>query len=125
MAKLCFVCNKGTREWRQNLSELKLNHSKATVSSLLNIFLQDVEHRRNVDDSSNCICGECFEAFDEYDCIREMTRLKEQQLRTLFLTTEMLFMNDNGKKENCQTADVGEFEKTQVDSRCFCDKKSF
>lgn len=128
MAKLCYVCNKEKSVWRENLCELKMNHSNATVGSLLKNFLCDTEHRRNVDDSSNCICIECFEAFDEYDCIREMVRLKEQQLRMLFLATEKLFISGNSKLKACETpvndsglsgkvADIGEFRDELIQDR--------
>ncbi|XP_055305965.1 zinc finger protein 808-like [Sitodiplosis mosellana] len=103
MAKLCYICNKRMNVWLQNLSVLRLKHSMTTISSLLKRFLRDVQHRRNVDDSSNSICVECFDAFNEYDRINITARRKEQELRILFLTTEFLFVNSNGKERKERT----------------------
>lgn len=115
MARFCYICNKRLHEWHQNLTEIKLNHSKSTISRLLKKFLRDVQSQRDVDDSSNCICTECLDAFNEYDWMHMTARKKEKELRILFLTTESMFLNSDKKVESpvnvaCASDEEAKFE---------------
>lgn len=89
MTKLCYVCNKKVWIWRQNLSKLKMSHSKMTIKNLLKRFLVDFKSERDIDHKLNRICVECSDAIDEYDRLRTTAKTKELELKTLFLTTEM------------------------------------
>lgn len=115
MARLCYLCHNEMHVWRQNLSKLTLNHSKTTISNLLRKFLCDFQSRRNVDDDTNCICVECFDAIDEYDWLSTTAKMKEQELRNVLLKTEMLFMIDDKEDQESEEAVNAEF--TSMDER--------
>lgn len=91
MARLCYLCNKETHVWHQNLLQLKLQHSNISICTFFKKFLKNLESHRNVENQLNCICEECYDEIQVYDAMRMMVVQKENALRDLLLATEQSF----------------------------------
>lgn len=105
MEVICYVCNKKTKDWRQNFNEIKSKHSgtsiKVFIEKLLNHFLS----QRNLDDETNCICSMCLSLIYAYDWTCMKVIEQEKELRLILLTTEKNLDESNVKKE-CTIVDI-------------------
>lgn len=98
MARLCYLCNKETHVWHQNLLHLKLHHSNISICTFFKKFLKNLESHRNVENQLNCICEECYDEIQVYDAMRMMVVQKENELRNLLLATEQSFARSDELK---------------------------
>lgn len=85
----CYVCNKNTIFYQQNLTEIKSNHSGKRICDFIKQFARDIETNRNVDDESNCICGDCLQRIYMYDWVCVEAVKRENTLIQLLSATEM------------------------------------
>lgn len=86
----CFVCHMKTDDWRNELHGLKSQHSRTHVTDFIKKILGDFETKRNIDDTSNCICVDCLNRFEEYDWTCTMVKQYEKELYDLLVHTESL-----------------------------------
>ncbi|XP_031632784.1 uncharacterized protein LOC116346722 [Contarinia nasturtii] len=85
----CYVCNKKTTEYKQNLCEIKSVISNIKVSTFIEKFLNGNSSHRNVNDERNCICMECLEQIFQYDVMSTQVVLLEHKFRELLNSTEI------------------------------------
>lgn len=84
----CYICNKESSDWRRNFAEIKSQHTQTSISHLIRQFLGDFQSMRNIDNESNCICGECVQKIDDYDWTCHRAIEQEEKLRDLLWSTE-------------------------------------
>lgn len=84
----CYICNKISKFCQQNLTEIRSKHSEKRVCDFSKQLMRDVMTIRNVEDESNCICGDCLKDVfvSDWACVEAAT--KEKKLIKLLLMTE-------------------------------------
>lgn len=105
MEVICYVCNKKTKDWRQNFNEIKSKHSGTSIKVFIEKLLNDFLSQRNLDDETNCICSMCLSLIYAYDWTCMKVIEQEKELRLILLTTEKNLDESNVKKE-CTIVDI-------------------
>lgn len=102
---ICYVCSRETTVWRRNLSELKSQHSKASICEIIQKLLGDFVSSRNVVDASNCICVGCLNQINDYDWTCQKAIEQETALRDVLLSTELIMVSGDNTSVNKNTED--------------------
>lgn len=93
MEVFCYVCHNKTKNWAQNLVEVKSKHSRTSIAEFLKKFLDDYPTDRNLYHQGNCICNECVSKIYAYDWTCIKAKEQETELRNILLKTETVFKN--------------------------------
>lgn len=88
MEMTCYVCNNKSAYYKNNLPKIELQNTKTPVSELIKRLTRDFETNRNVDNESNCICGNCLRKVYLYDWACMEVAKREKILIKLLSATE-------------------------------------
>lgn len=127
MERLCFVCNKKSINWSENLRKTKSKHSQTSISVFLqkSVDLGDYVLRRDLNDELNCICAVCLSKIHAYDWTCIKVKEQELELQTMLISTdkffsyqtETVFVDDCGSLDDCKDTVLSEADvKVEVKS---------
>lgn len=101
MEVICYVCNKQTKEYSQNLVETKSKHTGTPICEFITKFLCNYVSLRDLDDAKNCICSICLSRIYSYDWMCLKVKEQERDFNLILLTTEKQFVDRQVKTEDC------------------------
>ncbi|XP_055305997.1 zinc finger protein Xfin-like [Sitodiplosis mosellana] len=100
MEVICYVCNKRTKEWTENLAETKSKHSGTPITVFITGFLKDYISLRDINDVTNCICSDCLSRIYSYDWMCLKVKEQEREFHMLLMSTEKNFISSRIKTED-------------------------
>lgn len=100
MEVICYVCNKRTKKWSKNLTELKSKHSGTPITAFIAKFLDNYVSLREINDVTNCICSDCLSRIYSYDWMCMKVKEQEKEFHKLLLDTEQKFVSSIIKTEH-------------------------
>lgn len=98
MEKLCYLCNSTSKDWTQNLTEIKSKHSGTRIIEFIIQFLGDFASVRNIYDESHCICSACLSRIYAFDWMCMKVKEQEKVLKQMLIATETKF-NEQYERE--------------------------
>lgn len=88
MEVICYICYNKTKNFSQNLTEIKSKHSHTPIAEFVSKFLDGYPTNRNLHHQLNCICNECLSKIYAYDWTCIKAKEQEAELRNILLKTE-------------------------------------
>lgn len=101
MEAICYVCNKRSKSFTKNLTNIKSKHSGTPITELINGFFKDYVSQRYINDAKNCICADCLARIYSYDWMCLKVKEHEREFHMLLLATENEIISSRVKIEKC------------------------
>lgn len=93
MEIFCYLCNNKTKDWTQNISQIKSKHSGTPVIQYIVQFLGDFLSHRNLYDERNSLCSGCLSRIYAYDWMVLKAKEQEKVLKQVLIATEKMYAN--------------------------------
>lgn len=106
MEMFCYVCNNRTKDWQENLAEVKSKHSGTPITVFIEKFLDDFVSLRDINDAKNCVCSNCLSRIYSYDWMCMKVKEQEKEFHMLLMATEKNYLNNQIKIEDCAETKV-------------------